>query len=77
MVSYGSLPFPIRNPRIPSFPQERQTFGMMNHWLIPLIRSYFWGAEGWHLGSFFPSKIEWDLTDGPLGKLLELLDTQV
>ena len=24
-----------------------------------------------------PSKIEWDLTNGPLNKLLELLDTQV
>jgi len=32
-------------------------------------------------GLFFkmviPSKIEWDLTNGPLSKLLELLDTQV
>ena len=26
---------------------------------------------------FFPSKIEGDLTNGPLSKLLELLDTQV
>ena len=25
----------------------------------------------------FPSKIEWDLTNGPLRKLLGLLDTQV
>ena len=25
----------------------------------------------------YPSKIEWDLTNGPLSKLLELLDTQV
>ena len=25
----------------------------------------------------FPTKIEWDLTNGPLSKLLELLDTQV
>ena len=25
----------------------------------------------------YPSKIEWDLTNGPLCKLLELLDTQV
>ena len=24
-----------------------------------------------------PSKMEWDLTNGPLSKLLELLDTQV
>ena len=24
-----------------------------------------------------PLKIEWDLTNGPLSKLLELLDTQV
>ena len=24
-----------------------------------------------------PSKIKWDLTNGPLSKLLELLDTQV
>ena len=24
-----------------------------------------------------PSRIEWDLTNGPLSKLLELLDTQV
>ena len=27
--------------------------------------------------NFTPSKIEWDLTNKPLGKLLELLDTQV
>ena len=27
--------------------------------------------------SKIPSKIEWDLTNGPLSKLLELLDTQV
>ena len=26
---------------------------------------------------FCPSKIEWDLTNRPLSKLLELLDTQV
>ena len=26
---------------------------------------------------YYPSKIEWDLTNGPLSKLLELLDTQV
>ena len=39
---------------------------------------------GWGLGmgclpffGWFPSKIEWDLTNGPLSKLLELLDTQV
>ena len=25
----------------------------------------------------YPSKVEWDLTNGPLSKLLELLDTQV
>ena len=25
----------------------------------------------------YPSKIEWDLTNGPLSKLLELLDIQV
>ena len=25
---------------------------------------------------YFPSKIKWDLTNGPLSKLLELLDTQ-
>ena len=27
--------------------------------------------------AYIPSKIEWDLTNGPLSKLLELLDTQV
>ena len=27
--------------------------------------------------SYSPSKIEWDLTNGPPSKLLELLDTQV
>ena len=27
--------------------------------------------------SSHPSKVEWDLTNGPLSKLLELLDTQV
>ena len=25
----------------------------------------------------YPSKIKWDLSNGPLSKLLELLDTQV
>ena len=25
----------------------------------------------------FPSKIEWDLTNGPLSNVLEILDTQV
>ena len=33
--------------------------------------------DGWMDGWNFPSKIEWDLTNGPLRKLLELLDTQV
>ena len=28
-------------------------------------------------GFVIPSKIEWDLTNGPLRKLLELLDPQV
>ena len=28
-------------------------------------------------GSMIPSKLEWDLTNGPLSRLLELLDTQV
>ena len=28
-------------------------------------------------GRYCPSKIEWDLSNGPLGKLLELLDTHV
>ena len=27
-------------------------------------------------GNMIPSKIEWDLTNRPLSKLLELLDTQ-
>ena len=31
----------------------------------------------WKKGAKTPSKIEWDLTNGPLSKLLELLDTQV
>ena len=30
-----------------------------------------------HPSNIYPSKIEWDLTNGPLSKLLELLDTQV
>ncbi len=29
------------------------------------------------VNGLFPSKIEWDLTNGPLSKLLELLHTQV
>ena len=37
------------------------------------------GELEWFLdqGSTYSIKIEWDLTNGPLGKLLELLDTQV
>ena len=31
----------------------------------------------WKGDSYIPSKIEGDLTNGPLSKLLELLDTQV
>ena len=34
-------------------------------------------VEPWDPKGIFPSKIEWDLTNGPLSKLLELLDTQV
>ena len=37
-----------------------------------------WTLE--HVPNIFPldpSRIKWDLTNGPLGKLLELLDTQV
>ena len=34
----------------------------------------FWGDV---LECAIPSKIEWDLTNGPLSKLLELLDTKV
>ena len=30
-----------------------------------------------HIYLHIPSKIEWDLTNGPLGKLLKLLDAQV
>ena len=33
----------------------------------------WWNPKHW----FTPSKIEWDLTNGPLSRLLELLDTQV
>ena len=33
--------------------------------------------DGELLYDYDPSKIEWDLTNGPLSKLLELLDTQV
>ncbi len=29
------------------------------------------------MACYHPSKIEWDLTNGPLSKLLELLDAQV
>ena len=29
------------------------------------------------INCWVPSKIEWDLTNGPISKLLELLDTQV
>ena len=31
----------------------------------------------YYIHLFFPSKIEWDLTNGPLSKLVEILDTQV
>ena len=38
-----------------------------------------WGYDDNDNGvaSNIPSKIEWDLTNGPVSKLLELLDTQV
>ncbi len=48
----------------------------------PLIPKLNHSQLGW-FGRFtdywtsIPSKIEWDLTNGPLSKLLELLDTQV
>ena len=29
------------------------------------------------LDGYYPSRTEWDLTNGPLRKLLELLDSQV
>ena len=34
------------------------------------------GLTGWKI-TYIPSKIEWDLPNGPLTKLLELLDTKV
>ena len=38
--------------------------------------SYHRSKKQW-VSAAIPSKIEWDLTNGPLRKLLELLDTQV
>ena len=34
-------------------------------------------GDEWDLDGYYPSKPEWDLTNGPLRKLLELLDSQV
>ena len=41
-------------------------FGLKSH-------GFLINEKGWQT----PSKIEWDLTNGPLRKLLELLDSQV
>ena len=58
------------------------------HWRYRLVLPWLetsWcigknGSEvgvGWCLSNWgYPLKIEWDLTNGPLSKLLELLDTQ-
>ena len=40
----------------------------LNHRVYQIYHTSWW---------VFPSKIEWDLTNGPLSKLVELLDTQV
>ena len=49
-----------------SYPSQKQTY--------PIPAGTF---EDDFLFPKVPSKIEWDLTNGPLSKLLELLDTQV
>ena len=43
------------------------------HWLVVKVHLFIPTKNG----TFSPSKNEWDLTNGPLSKLLELLDTQV
>ncbi len=41
------------------------------------MKSIYSRSNANSVGILFPSKITWDLTNGPLSKLLELLDTQV
>ena len=47
--------------------KHMQPQGNLDH--LPKIRV--------NMKNIFPSKIEWDLTNGPLSKLVELLDTRV
>ena len=42
-----------------------------------LIAPKWWFQPSRKISVKIPSKIEWDLTNGPLSKLLKLLDTQV
>ena len=63
------------NPHIiPLCPPKQLVFVFIAH-LTPNVKPAAWQPN------FFcglnPSKIEWDLTNGPLRKLLELLDAQV
>ena len=53
----------------------------LNHDSGRKSRKLEWDQLEWDLLekflNFLPSKIEWDLTNGTLAKILELLDTQV
>ena len=51
----------------------------MGYNITPVYPSFFSAIyfRGEMTTSFIPSKIEWDLTNGPPRKLLGLLDTQV
>ena len=52
----------------------------MEKWQQPSSKTIKSGAENLQLPQFYnPSKIKWDLANGPLSKLLpvELVDTQV
>ena len=51
--------------------------GRLHSWLQVLLEDETMLNKSVDKHNMFPSKIEWDLTNGPLSKLLELLDTQV
>ena len=51
---------------------------LCNTWFYYIYISFIvYVCVVFHMYPINPSRIKWDITKGPLGKLLEVLDTQV
>ena len=74
--SYSSFRSKYEVVSMQGTPKSVFSTATLNFQMDCVLPQVFWCLDvPLHLS--FPSKIEWDLTNGPLSKLLELLDTQV